>query len=71
MSATVAQRVRNRTQSLDVGRGISAMLVVLFHGLLVFRVNGADNPHLLPLDLENPGWCCNICCWRWPTGQPM
>ncbi|RKK05368.1 acyltransferase [Pseudoroseomonas wenyumeiae] len=54
MSATVAQRVRNRTQSLDVGRGISAMLVVLFHGLLVFRVNGADNPHLLPLDLGNP-----------------
>lgn len=54
MSATIVTRARHRTQSLDVGRGISALLVVLFHGLLVFRVNGADNPHLLPLDLTDP-----------------
>lgn len=54
MSGTIATRSRHRTHSLDVGRGISALLVVLFHGLLVFRVNGADNPHLLPLDLSNP-----------------
>ncbi|MBC9179313.1 acyltransferase family protein [Pseudoroseomonas ludipueritiae] len=54
MSGTIAARARHRTQSLDVGRGISALLVVLFHGLLVFRVNGADNPHLLPLDLTDP-----------------
>lgn len=47
-------RARMRTQSLDVGRGISSLLVVLFHGLLVFRVNGADNPHLLPVDLTDP-----------------
>jgi peptidoglycan/LPS O-acetylase OafA/YrhL len=32
----------------------AAVLVVLFHGLLVFRVNGVDNPHLLPLNLSDP-----------------
>lgn len=43
-----------RAQSLDVGRGMAAVLVVLFHGLLVFRVNGVDNPHRLPMDPADP-----------------
>jgi peptidoglycan/LPS O-acetylase OafA/YrhL len=54
MSGTTLTRPGQRTQSLDIGRGISAVLVVLFHGLLVFRVNGVDNPHLLPLNLSDP-----------------
>jgi peptidoglycan/LPS O-acetylase OafA/YrhL len=54
MPETTLARARHRTQSLDVGRGISAVLVVLFHGLLVFRVNGADNPHLLSANPADP-----------------
>ncbi|MDP3418326.1 acyltransferase [Falsiroseomonas sp.] len=44
----------HRTESLDVGRGICAVLVLLFHGLLVFRIGGVDNAHLLPVDLSDP-----------------
>lgn len=47
-------RAGQRTEALDVGRGISALLVVLFHGLLVFRINAVDNSHLLPLNLADP-----------------
>jgi peptidoglycan/LPS O-acetylase OafA/YrhL len=54
MSGSTLARAGHRTQSLDVARGISAVLVVLFHGLLVFKVNGTDDPHLLRIDLNDP-----------------
>ena len=54
MSGSFLAQSGRRTRSLDVARGICAVLVVLFHGLLVFRVNGVDNPHHLSADLSNP-----------------
>jgi len=54
MSASSGHALGHRTDSLDVGRGICAVLVLLFHGMLVFRIGGVDDPHLLPFDFSDP-----------------
>ncbi|MBU8541465.1 acyltransferase family protein [Falsiroseomonas tokyonensis] len=54
MPANAGPASGHRTDSLDVGRGICSVLVLLFHGLLVLRIDGVDNPHLLPVDVSDP-----------------
>jgi peptidoglycan/LPS O-acetylase OafA/YrhL len=34
-------------------RGLAAAIVVVFHSLLVFRLGGVDNPHVLQFDASN------------------
>ncbi len=43
------------SENLASLRGIAALVVVVYHALLIFRVDGHDNPHRLPIDAGD-GW---------------
>lgn len=54
MSASTLRRDGPRAEALDIGRGICAVLVVLYHGLLTFQVHGMEEAHRLPVDFSQP-----------------